>query len=158
MFRNLTKTSLAAVLAATLALTGFAAAPARAADSGDAAKIAAGIAALFIIGKALENNDKGYVHRRHDGYKPGHYRHHHRKDYRNPHRARKNLPAKCRFVFNTRHGRVPMMGQNCLVKNYGNLNHLPNHCRINVKTKKGLMRYGYQPRCLRQSGYRLVNY
>ncbi|WP_243611778.1 hypothetical protein [Shimia aestuarii] len=152
MFRNLTNRTLAAVLAASIAMTGFAAAPARAADSGDAAKIAAGLAALFIIGKALEDNDRDYVHRRHGGYNPNHNR------YRNPHHARKNLPAKCRFVFNTRHGRVPMMGQNCLVKNYGKINHLPNHCRINVKTKKGLMRYGYKPHCLRNNGYRLVNY
>ncbi len=158
MFRNITKKTLAAVLAASVAMTGFAAAPARAADSGDAAKIAAGLAALFIIGKALEDNNKGYVHRRHDHYKPDRYPHHKRKVYRNPHHARKTLPAKCRFVFNTRSGRVPMMGQNCLVKNYGRINHLPNRCRIQAKTRQGLMRYGYQPQCLRNNGYRIVHY
>ena len=157
MFRSMTKTTLATVLALSLAATGFAAAPARAADSGDVAKIAAGLATLFIIGKALENSDTAPDRRRPHDYRD--YGHSH-KPKPLPARSwqgRKHLPAQCLYAHNSWSGRITMLNRRCLEKTYRHASSLPTACRVEANTRKG-MRRGYDPKCLRGYGYRLMQY
>lgn len=98
----MSKRFLATVLAASIALTSFAAAPARA-DSGEVGRFLLGAGTLFIIGSALSNSDRNRgrttvttTRRRHvePVYRNGHRngRHVHRHDYRHQ---------------NDRHGHTP---------------------------------------------------
>ena len=48
------------------------------------------------------------------------------------------------------------LGRVCLKNQYSHFNSLPNACKVQSNTYKG-MRYGYQISCLRNKGYRLVN-
>lgn len=150
MLRSISGKFIAAVLATSIAVTSFSAAPARA-DSDDAAKIAFGLATLFILGKALSDDDKNTVHR-HRHYKP-HPKPH--KPYKT--RNRHHLPAKCHFVHNTRSGKVAMVNRKCLIRHYNYNASLPQVCRTQANTPKGF-RSGYNPRCLRNKGYRIVRF
>ena len=149
MLRSISGKFIAAVLATSIAVTGFSAAPARA-DADDAAKVAIGLATLFIIGKALSDNDKHHGHRPH--YKP-HPKPH--KPYKT--RNRHHLPAKCHFVHKTWSGKVEMVNRKCLNRYYSYNASLPQVCRTQANTPKGF-RSGYDPRCLRNKGYRIVRF
>lgn len=151
MFRFASKKLFTTLIAGSVALAGMTATPARA-DADDFAKVIVGFAALAMIANALDDDDRGYVHRPHrdHNYKP--QRPH---KYKN-HHARKNLPAKCVRRHETNRGRVVFLGRVCLKNQYSHFNSLPNACKVQSNTYKG-MRYGYQISCLRNKGYRLVN-
>ena len=68
---------------------------------------------------------------------------------------RKLLPQQCFRSFNGEDGKVMMFGEPCLEKNYAQVDRLPNYCAKRVKTADGA-RYGYDARCLRDSGYSLA--
>jgi hypothetical protein len=60
----MSRTFIAAVLAASIAVTGFSAAPARALDQGEATRLFLGATALFLLGNAAANANKN--HNRYD--------------------------------------------------------------------------------------------
>lgn len=165
MFRFAPKKLFTALIAGSIAIAGMTATPARA-DSEDVAKVIVGIAALSIIAKALDNDDRGYVHRTRPYPDQDYYDRKHDKRYKprpvhkhpgKVHKARKNLPANCVRRHETHRGRLVFLGRQCLKNNYRHFSSLPNSCKVQSNTYKG-MRYGYQISCLRHKGYRLVQY
>ncbi|WP_292289081.1 hypothetical protein [Marivita sp.] len=158
---------IAAVLAASTAIAAFSAAPARAATEEDIARLLAGAATIFIIGKAIQNardddddDDRRKVVTRHDP-KPKVY-HHQSSPPKlvprgKPHRDRAAaLPAGCvRQIEGGRVNRV-IMGR-CLERNNISVRSLPKACRMNVETRRGTAR-AYALPCLRHRGYTLARY
>jgi len=136
---------IATILAASLAVTGFTAAPARA--DNDAAKIIAGVAALAIIGAAVADSRKsshapayghGYAKPQHKGYKPhvsqNRYNHAGVIPLRNAHQPQRHGYSG--------HGHGKRHGA-------GNRVVLPQACLI----RDGYDRAVYSARCLRRMGY-----
>jgi len=159
---------IAAVLAASTAIAAFSAAPARAATEEDIARLLAGAATIFIIGKAIQNarddddddDDRRKVVTRHDP-KPKVY-HHQSSPPKlvprgKPHRDRAAaLPAGCvRQIEGGRVNRV-VMGR-CLERNNISVRSLPKACRMTVETRRGTAR-AYALPCLRHRGYTLARY
>jgi hypothetical protein len=150
---------IAAVAAAALAITGLSAVPARA-DVNDTAKIIAGIAALALIAKAIEDsNDRKaarqqrYTHRpvQQHYYQPG------LKPRPLPHQvARPGLPDHCLFTAQTAQGPAHVFGARCLQRNYVQANTLPEACAQQAWTDRG-QRWVYNAACLRNQGYRLAS-
>lgn len=131
----MTKYFTATLAAAAVALAGFTAAPARA-DGKDVAKVLAGIAALYIIGKAIDD----------------------RKDRRvapAPQPVRRALPLSCVRTVQTRKGEVQMLGQRCINRRVGHVN-LPNRCERQIRRYDGGHRTMFKRSCLERHGYRIV--
>jgi hypothetical protein len=168
------------IMAASLAVTGLSAAPARA-DAEDAAKVIAGVAALAILGAAIADakDDKDRVtrnrgHLRHDNRHRGQgkkWDHRHGRDkwgkrHRNNNHARplpqrvkrKLLPGVCRTEVRVRGGhRLRGFGRHCLKRTYGYANSLPRACKTRVRGRHGKLRTIYRGRCLYRHGYREAN-
>jgi hypothetical protein len=154
------------VLAASIAVTGFFAAPARAGDD-DVAKVIAGMAALFIIGSAIKKsrNDDNHGYNNHvsrgnryEGDIQEAQPRRHTRPRPLPQRAnRKKLPSECLRRFETRRGTVRMMAQRCLERNYRFTHALPQQCHTRVRTENGKRR-GYAMRCLRDRGYSIARF
>lgn len=147
---------IAAISAASLTLSLFAgAAPARAGGD-DLAKVLAGIAAIAIIGKAIDDsNDRKRAHVSRNSHGNGH-------GYRQAPRpapkrlARYDLPGQCLVKVDVgRNNAVRMFGKRCLKRNFRFSHNLPQACAQRVWTDRGVRR-GYNPRCLRQNGYRIA--
>ncbi|MFG6590121.1 hypothetical protein [Sulfitobacter sp. 1A12157] len=68
---------------------------------------------------------------------------------------RKLLPQQCFRSYEGDEGKVMMFGEPCLEKNYSYADRLPLYCAKRVSTAEGA-RYGYDARCLRDSGYSLA--
>ena len=156
------------VLAVSTAIAGFSAAPARAASEEDIARLLAGAATVFIIGKAIQSardkddddDDRRKVITRHDPTpKIYSYQNHIPKvvPRGNKHRDRAAvLPARCvQEVRGGRPNRV-VMGR-CLERNHVNTRALPKACRMNVETRRGTTR-AYALPCLRHRGYTLARH
>lgn len=168
MFRFAPKKIFTTLIAGSIAIAGMTASPARA-DSEDVAKVIVGIAALSIIAKALEEDGNVAVHhdrsshwhRHPNGVRHNHpHQHGHHRTYGHTDKSyygRKDLPAECVRRHETHRGRVVFLGRQCLKNNFRYFNSLPNRCRVQTQTYKG-MRYGYQISCLRDKGYRLVRH
>ena len=169
MFRSTTRSPrpalhrrfIAVVLAASVAVTGFTAAPARADE--DFGKILAGLAAIAIIGAAIENSRDDNVHvvtRQKVRVKPykghNHAQPHNHDGPRNlpPRVARYDLPGKCVQTFRAHNG-TRVLGLNCLKNNYRHVGSLPKACRLSVD-KGRKQRVGYETLCLRERGYRIT--
>ena len=154
------RTFIATVVAASIAITGLSALPARA-DQDDVAKALAALAGIAIIAKIIRDNkdDEQTVTRRYPAYpdpviRPGHPR----KVYPRPmpHRVdRRLLPQHCFRSYDTRQGRYHMFGRRCLKNNYRFARELPQRCALRIRTRDGI-RSGYDARCLRRSGYSLA--
>lgn len=161
------------ILAATLAVTTFAAQPARAASEEDIARILAGAATIFIIGKAIQssrdNDDDGKKksksHKDHsdrDRYKPK--KHTSRNDDRYHRYGRHEtgrssyghrstpLPKSCQVTARTRGGHEALFGARCLDRSYQSARRLPGECLRNVQSFRG-ERQAYSGSCLRARGY-----
>ena len=171
---------IALIIAASLAVTGLSAAPARA-DAEDAAKVIAGVAALAILGAAIADakDDKDRVtrnrdHLRHENRHRGHgkkWDHRQGRDrwdktHRNNNHARalpkrvkrKLLPRACRTDVRLRGGQsIRGFGRGCLKRNYGYANSLPHACKTTVRGRHGKLRTVYRGRCLYRHGYREAN-
>ncbi len=165
---NMHRKFIALVLSLAVAVTGFAAAPARADE--DVAKVLFGLTALAILGAAIHDHrkDKKQAATRnstnlhsHKGRGNGHRTHReHRHDgaWDRPRPlpdrvARFTLPAQCERPV-TGHPRRTAMGMGCLRKNYRFVDTLPADCRIEFHNGRKF-RSGYGTRCLRNRGYRL---
>jgi len=135
----MTRHLIGAVLAASLALTNFTAAPARAADTGEIGRFLLGAGALFIIGSALSNNSSGHVERR-SPPRPGVHPH-----------PRRVLPGYCVTHVRTHNGPRRVLGRHCLRRHAG---FVPNVCRWVVHGHNG-SRVVYGARCLTRHGYRI---
>lgn len=152
---------IAAVLAASLTVTSFAAAPARA-DNGSTARALGTAATLFILGTAIANarddNDRDRPRAHVPGYGPRPYRHgngpvllgrpgepgrHHRAE----------LPGRCLLEVRGASSRT-ILGARCLRERGVNVNRLPERCHIGVRTRHGTS-HGYLTNCLSQAGYRI---
>jgi len=151
---------IAVVLAATLAITTYSAAPARAASEEDIARLLAGAATLFIIGKAIQSsrdNDrkKVKVHRQsREVYQQPRARHQNQFRDQRPHR-RAGLPAACLTRVDTRRGTLRVFGKRCLDRNYQSARPLPQQCLRRFETRHA-PRLAYTAGCLRDNGYRLA--
>lgn len=158
---------IAAIAAASIVITAFGAAPARA-DEDDVARALAIILGLAVIGSALkDDNDARPVYRTYPRHPRPIYRdnpRHARPIYRGdprprpvpPRVNRKLLPQQCLVSIQSKRGdRARIFGQRCLEQNYRYVNRLPRDCATRIKTHRG-WRYGYGARCLNRRGYALA--
>jgi hypothetical protein len=130
---------IAAILATSLAITSFAAAPARAANNEDLAKFLFGATALVIIGKALSDNDRNKANHSETRPRPRPYN-------------KKELPRRCLTRAETAVGEARVYRAKCLNRHYSRADRLPQACRLPIWTHKG-RKPGYLARCLRDRGY-----
>lgn len=143
---------IAIVLAAALAITGVSSAPAQAGN--DVGKVVAGLAVLGILGAAL------HEHNTRDRHRESVTRPHHPRPGKPrplpPRVGRYDLPAQCVKHFpNFKNGRN-LVARSCLNRNYNHTRSLPQTCKVTFWNGRK-NRTAYNPRCLNQHGYRLVN-
>ncbi|MEM6303706.1 MAG: hypothetical protein AAF744_03240 [Pseudomonadota bacterium] len=143
---------IALIAAASVALTAFSAAPAKA-DDEDVARALAAILGVAIIGKVISDRKKKddrkvtrVVPDRPMEPKPL---------PRRVKRDRKLLPGHCLRRFESRRGVYRGFGERCLRNNYRFAHRLPQHCTVELRGRNG-PRYIYEARCLRNAGYRLA--
>lgn len=143
----MTRTVLATIIAAALGLATLGAAPARADE--DVAKVLAGIATIFILSKALDNDDAPATRQ---------YRYQNRPRgergliYRKkPKRFYKVAPRRCLREQWTHRGVREVYGARCLQREARI--RPPANCRREARTNRG-PRVFYTPRCLRKYGWR----
>lgn len=159
------KKFIALIVATAITITGVSASQARAADAGE---ILGGLAAIAIIGAAVNHYQKEQrkeeVSRKYEKkyYAPKAKKHHH-KSHAKKHRtrplpkrvARYDLPQRCLRKYGSYHGKRPLLAPNCLKKHYKYTNSLPNQCKVGFWNGKKVKR-GYEPACLRHHGFRVV--
>ncbi|WP_170582511.1 hypothetical protein [Ruegeria arenilitoris] len=147
---------IALVVATAVAITGVSASQAKAADAHD---ILGGLAAIAIIGAAVNHYNKekrkervtrqnNYVHQP-QNVRPDHIRPLPRRV------ARYDLPQRCLKTYNGYSKKRPLLGPNCLEKHYKHANSLPQQCKVGFWDGKKVKR-AYEPACLLQKGYRVV--
>ncbi len=149
----MTKGLIATVLAASIALTGMSAAPARALDSGELGRLMLGAGALIIIGRAITENN-----RRYRAPVTRYYDHDHYAPYRGGSniyvkpRYKKVVPSACLRENHWGNGPRHYFGRHCLSKYMRNYASLPGFCRTIVWTNRGQQSV-YSARCLRRNGW-----
>ena len=126
----MTKKLMATVLAASIALTSFTAAPAMAKPS-DGVRILQGLAALYIISRVIKDNKRG-----------------------RPVAVAPTLPDRCLKTFYTPRGTTRAYGAHCVRKHAPRLS-LPQQCKRRISTDYGY-RNVFGPNCLRQHGYNVA--
>ncbi len=145
MFNKMT----AFILSATLALTSLSAAPAMA-ENGERARLLAGLAALAIIGSAINdaNNNNNHAPAL-DRSKP----------QPQPHvqRPRNVLPRVCLGNYNTPDGNQYWMRARCLENKFRGAHRLPRDCKRQVWTVQGREKM-YSPSCLKNRGFRIARH
>ena len=135
---------IALVLSAALAVTSLNAQPAHA-GSDDTAKWIAGLAALAIVGVALNERKKDRRKKRHASP----VRHH------NPYL----LPARCRVTRNLQGNTIRGFGKGCLKRNNVNVQSLPRECAVRFRDRARDRRVTlFTGRCLRQHGYQVARH
>lgn len=143
----MTKQFLAMVLSASLALTSVTVTPARADD--DVGKVLAGIAALLVIGTAINKHkhkkERQHVNRRapEQVWKPT-------PKYEQP-RHVKRAPQRCLRNQWTHRGTREVYGARCMNRHAEA--QLPLRCLRQADVKQGPRRF-YTKRCLRKNGWR----
>lgn len=149
---------IAAITAASIAISSLTAAPAFAGNKRNDDGMAQLIVGLIALGALAATIDKK-KHQTHQNTQP-------RVDYDQPRRPRhdrprsqrpqvndrKALPARCKRTFETRKGPRRVFGKGCLRRHYDWAHRLPQRCEIRVRTDRG-HRKGYKARCLRKHGY-----
>ena len=145
----MTRTLIASILAATMAVTSFSASPVHAGNNDDFAKFLLGDGTLFIIGSALSNRNKHRPHVQRVHPYPD-------SDYNYRPRVRRNIvPGACFRRFETRHGVIRGFGVRCLRSNMHNFHALPGGCRVRVYVPNIGKHNIYRARCLRNNGWRM---
>jgi hypothetical protein len=152
---------IALICSAALALAATSA-PARAQD--EVAKIVTGLAAIAILGAALHAHNtrdrEVVIHTPvprpptppHVPKQPGKVK---------PRPLPENLrhldvPRSCMRTAYSQGREVRFLGQGCLNKRYHQVDALPRACKLRFPTRNGL-RKGFDPRCLRDKGYRITH-
>ena len=153
------KSLVAGVTALSLTFATVSPAQAEGFDREDVGKLLLGLAAVAVIGAAIENNqrqgtqpDVTRTHTPRSGSWADLNRPQHRPDNRRDERAR-ILPADCLQTVETRFGPLRLFGQRCLERNYRYTADLPERCEVRVYSDRG-PRDGFDPLCLREQGYR----
>lgn len=141
---------IALILATALTITGLSAAPARA--DGDTARLFAGLAALALLGAAIQSNR--------DKHPVTHYYSSPPKHSKPPRPAlqpitRRDLPRHCLRTRPVNGGHRKLVGARCLKTNYAFNGSLPYACQLGY-SDGNRNRVGYEPLCLRERGYRFV--
>ena len=148
---------------AALSLTFTTATPtyAQGLDREDVGKLLIGLAAVAVIGAAIEENRD----RNRDRSTPAHDTPNWNGINRNGgwsgladnHDAnvssRRLLPHECLRRVETRYGPQRIFGKRCLDNNYRHASRLPDRCAVRVYTNNGPRR-GFDPQCLREQGFR----
>lgn len=137
MFKTLT----AGITALSLAVP-----HAASAQSADISKLIAGLAAVALIGVAI---DQGVRSASPVALEP--LPRDRERDRIRGHRTAP-LPAQCRVEVPSRHGVTEIYASRCMARNYERANRLPEVCNIQVQGEFW-GRTGYAPDCLRQFGY-----
>lgn len=135
------KTILNITLVTALGFSSVGATPAMANDNERLGQILLGVAALAILGKAIEDRKDRKQATTH-----------------NPPRQvtaprRKVLPRDCVRRHATRQGHVRMAAQRCLKNSNVRVNRLPDGCFERVRTLQGKVRRGFGVRCLKNRGF-----
>lgn len=161
--RRLTRAIMVPLLAGALTLTSLSTGPAFAGPKNNNDDINALIAALLglaVVGAVISN--KGDREPRiqdipRTGRGGGHRGGRSTWDDRQMH-PKFQLPRECLRRFKTQHGKQKYWGKRCLKRNYDFARSLPRSCRdtIVAKNNRGVYvtRKVYEPRCLKQAGYR----
>lgn len=162
MFKTLT----AGLMALTLTFTSATSAQAQGLSEEDVGKILFGLLATAAIANAVKNNrdDRAAPVQRHvtprveihrQPTKPrGEWRHQNQTRHSERRQDYTVLPRTCLRTFDGRNGTQRMLVQRCLDRNYARAASLPDRCAVRVRTDRGT-RHGYNPRCLRDMGYRI---
>ena len=153
---------IATIVATSIFITGFAAAPARA-DQDDFGRAIAALLGVAIVGAVIHENKKDkkrkaqvYQQSRQKVHKPVHKKKRHVTPRPLPRRVSEHLlPGRCLRSFETRRGNARIFGQRCLERHYSFTHRLPQHCERRVRTDRG-PRFGFGARCLRKQGYQLA--
>ncbi|MEP3332051.1 hypothetical protein [Sedimentitalea sp.] len=146
---------IALIVSTAICITSLSAMPARASEDGTARAIT-GLAALAILGIAIHNaRDKHDVPTVSRAAPPP--TNHSVRPRPLPQRAaRYNLPGKCLSNQKLHGGPSRLLGLQCLKSNYRFTSQLPQACRLRFDGRN-ISRTGYEPLCLREHGYRIVN-
>ena len=154
---------IATIAAASILITGFAAAPARA-NQDDLGRALAALLGVAIVGVVIHENKKKKKQRAHVQPAPRHKIHkpiqkrRHIKPRTLPRRVSEHLlPGRCLRSFETRRGNARIFGERCLERHYGFTHRLPQHCERRIRTDRG-PRFGFGARCLRKQGYKLARH
>lgn len=170
----MTRVFLAPAVALLIALGVGAPKPAQAADGEAIIGVIAGVAAVALIAKAIEDErdeEKAKSKRatniyqgprttriyRHDDDRAFHRGHSGTRIHRFNHSSRiynagRVLPDRCLRLIETRGGTRRAFGQRCLQRNGVNLARLPNDCAFRLRTDRGTRTF-FGGRCLRQRGW-----
>jgi hypothetical protein len=150
------KSLIAGVAALSLTLASAAPAAAGNLDREDVGKLLIGLAAVAVIGAAIEQNrdDTRSTPVHHNNGWSGINRNNNWSNLRrNNNNSRRVLPHDCIRRVETRFGTQRMFGKRCLERNYRHVSNLPGRCAVRVYTDNGPRR-GFDPQCLREQGYR----
>ncbi len=157
------KPLIAGITALSLTLASTTPLQAQGLDREDVGKLLIGLAAVAVIGAAIEENrdrnkDRNRSTQVHDTPQwNGINRNNNWSDLNRQHQsnsnARRVLPHACLRTVETRFGHQRIFGQRCLERNYRHVNRLPDRCAVRLYTNDGPRR-GYDPLCLREQGYR----
>ncbi len=153
---------IALIVATAVAITGISASQARAADARD---ILGGLAAIAIIGAAVNH----YQNEKREEEKARRHKHKQKQKRKQPARkakkhhvrplpdrvARYDLPYRCLRTYDGYSSDRQLLGPKCLQKHYKHANSLPNQCKVGFWNGNKVKR-AYEPACLRQKGYRVV--
>ncbi len=149
------KKFIALIVATAVVITGVSASQARAADAKD---ILGGLAAIAIIGAAVNHYNK---EKRRDEvarqYNPVPIDRQVKKHKVRPlpnRVARYDLPQRCLRTYDG-YAQRPLLRPKCLNKHYRHANSLPQQCKVGF-WDGNKVRQAYEPACLRQKGYRVV--
>ncbi len=152
---------IATIAAASILITSFAAAPARA-NQDDLGRALAALLGVAIVGTVIhekKKKKKQQVHVQpapcHKIYKPIQKRRH-VEPHPLPRRVSEHLlPGRCLRSFEARRGNARIFGERCLERYYGFTHRLPQHCERRIRTDR-VPRFGFGARCLRKHGYKLT--
>lgn len=149
---------IALIIAGAVAIGSLNAAPAHA-DSNDARRIFAGLAALALLGAALNHDRDDHVVTQQPRYTPPHQpryqpRRHTQPKGLNQQFSRYDLPRECLSNFTVNRATKRLFGARCLQNKYRHARSLPQACEYQFRTN-GVVRTTYEPVCLRERGYRL---
>ena len=164
---------IATVLVAALVLTSIGATPAAARDRNrEAAQVLAGVAALFVLGKIIEDNRDRKKKKAQQVSRKKHYYEAPRPAPRQkrkyqprkktapihprplPRDLRLRLPNRCEVTARTRHGWTSGYRASCLRQNFAGYRNLPDRCRRDARFN-GRVGTIYSSACLRDRGYKV---
>lgn len=118
----------------------------------DVGKLLIGLAAVAVIGAAIENNSGTDDATRVQGNNWRGINRDNDWSRLNSVNSRQTLPTACLRNVETRFGTQRMYGQQCLQRNYRYVNTLPERCEVRVFGNSGPQN-GFDPTCLRTGGF-----